>query len=121
MSENREPRKCTKCRRPCTGHIGPTGPHCSLTPVPEWDQSFIDDDELLKDATSGPSEQATSGPSEVSVVHKKLDVLTDQFERLMSTVGRLSDKVEKSFISVSAKAVARESGGKTVGAGISSW
>jgi hypothetical protein len=57
-------RKCTKCRRPCVGHIGPTGPHCSLTPVPEWDLSFNDDNSV---------KTATSEPGEVAVVHKKLD------------------------------------------------
>ena len=28
-------RRCTTCKRPCSGHTGPTGPLCGLTPLKE--------------------------------------------------------------------------------------
>jgi hypothetical protein len=94
---DREPRKCTKCRRPCVGHIGPTGPHCSLTPVPEWDLSFQEEES---------PKAATSESGEITFVHRKLDALTDQFAKLMSTVGCLSEKIDHSLKSEEVKSEA---------------
>ena len=73
-------RKCSTCRRPVSGHIGPNGQLCSLTPLKE---TLEDGDESFED-------------SEVSVTDKKLDALSEKFDRLMNVVEDLSVRVKSS-------------------------
>jgi hypothetical protein len=68
-------RKCSNCRRPCSGHVGPTGPACMLSPVKE----VVDGDEMIE--------------TKVLSTDERFDDLTTKFENLMSMVGRLSDQV----------------------------
>jgi hypothetical protein len=88
-------RKCVKCRRPCAGHVGQTGVNCILTPL-----VYSDDKE---DRPEGfgfvtKTEGADGGIADVS---QKLDKLTSHFERLMTTVGNLADRVDKSETTIS--------------------
>jgi hypothetical protein len=88
-------RKCVKCRRPVAGHCGQTGASCMLTPVDELhelDKTLEELEDLTKRSHSTP----TGGTVGVVDVSRKLDRLSDQFERLMLKVGDLTDRVDKS-------------------------
>ena len=39
-------KRCSKCRRPCSGHIGPYGPRCSAKPADESADIDADDDDV---------------------------------------------------------------------------
>jgi hypothetical protein len=83
-------RRCVNCKRPVAGHIGPTGVNCGLTTLedlsekPEKPENF--------EANGGRVPPPEYQPSDVT---GKLDSLASQFERLLSTVGNLADRVEK--------------------------
>jgi hypothetical protein len=82
-------RKCVKCRRPVAGHIGPTGANCTLIPIDDQE-----DKGEKPEGLEGPKVEHSVG--DIAEVSQKLDVLTGHFERLMSTVGNLADRVGKS-------------------------
>ena len=79
-------RRCTVCKRLCSGHVGPTGPHCSLTPLK--DQEILD-----LDSENSKSSGAEGGGS---VVEAKLDSLSSKFDQLLSVVGSLAQRVDAS-------------------------
>ena len=76
-------RRCTQCRRPCSGHSGPTGPLCTLTPMKDIEV-------LDTSADAGKSATASGGSG---VIEAKLDNLSSQFEQLLSVVGTLVVRV----------------------------
>jgi hypothetical protein len=78
-------RRCTQCRRPCSGHSGPTGPLCTLTPLKHT--------EVLKLNTSAEEAKSATATGGSGVIEAKLDNLSSQFEQLLSVVSTLVVRV----------------------------
>jgi hypothetical protein len=83
-------RKCTHCHRACSGHVGPTGPHCGLTPLEE---ALSLKDDLGFEKTGAGGGKVERPPLSTD---QRLDELTVKFDQLMSMVGGLADRVDKS-------------------------
>jgi hypothetical protein len=102
-------RRCTTCRRPCSGHTGPTGPHCGLTPLME--------SELELDVTG-----ATGGT--VKSTDAKLDKLSSQFELLLGVVTDLTGRLEVTESAVKKSALvehSRKAAGEALGLPGPAW